>query len=202
MFNIIKVTNGPVSTNTYLVGDETCYIIDPSDDIKRIEQQISANFKGVKAILLTHGHFDHVGGVDYFVNKYNVDVYMDLNDLVLLDQDLMFKYGFKEFFRPVNSEIKDIFLLADKNIIIYESKGHTKGSVLIYFKKENILFSGDTLFKNCIGRTDLPTASDKDMKESLKLIKSLDESIVVYPGHGSKTTLKEEFLNNDYLKFI
>ena len=202
MFKVKKICNGPVRTNTYLVGDEQCYIIDPSDEAKNVDAVLQANFKGCKAILLTHAHFDHVGGVDYFANKYHCPVYLDLVDAELLNKEHCDQYAFSEYFREVKSPLNDIYRLEDKNIIIYPTSGHTLGSVIILFKNEGVLFTGDTLFKGSIGRTDLPFSSTKKMKESLKFIKTLNKDLIVYPGHGPSSTLNDEFLNNDYLKFI
>ena len=199
---IKKIINGPIQTNTYLVGDSDCYIIDPSNDVKRIDRVLNENFKGVKAILLTHGHFDHVGGVDYFVNKYNIPVYLDPIDEVLLDKEELEKAHFADYFYEVKSKTIDINTLNDKNIVIYQTPGHTLGSVIILFKNENALFSGDTLFKDGIGRVDFPFSSKHSMKESLKFIKTLDPKLNVYPGHGPMTTLEYEFLNNEYLKLL
>ena len=194
---MIKVVNYLFQENTYLVETENnfCYIIDPGSDFKNICKKIDENFKGVKAILLTHGHFDHFMSVEKLVEKYGVKVYMSNEDKEIASGEISLLGS------PI--ENKNYLLLidtidaweigkVDKNIFVYETPGHSKGSVCFHFKKENILFSGDTMFYHGMGRVDLPGGNYRQLIDSLKLLCSLNQNIIVYPGHEKATTIKEE----------
>ena len=168
---MIKVVNYLFQENTYLVETENnfCYIIDPGSDFKNICKKIDENFKGVKAILLTHGHFDHFMSVEKLVEKYGVKVYMSNEDKEIASGEISLLGS------PI--ENKNYLLLidtidaweigkVDKNIFVYETPGHSKGSVCFHFKKENVLFSGDTMFYHGMGRVDLPGGNYRQLIDS------------------------------------
>jgi len=162
---------GPLSTNTYLIEkDEKCLIVDPAYNFNTIKQEIG-NLDLV-AILITHYHFDHIGALEELKNYYNVPVI-----------DYKTKVKVKSF-----------------DFTIIHNPGHTIDSVSFYFKKEKIMFVGDFIFKETIGRTDLETGNMNEMIESIKMIKKYDDDITLYPGHGEETTLGYEKLNNIYFK--
>lgn len=170
-----SVNVGYLNTNCYiLIKSNNCLIIDPGDDEDKIIE-IIGNLN-VCGIIVTHYHFDHIGALDKIKNKYKVEVY-DINNLLEKEYD-------------INGFIFDV---------IY-TKGHHETCITLYFKKEKIMFTGDFLFKESIGRTDLETGNNKDMKESLEKIKKYPKEITIYPGHGDKSTLEYEFKNNYYLK--
>lgn len=203
--NIFKLVNGNFSVNTYVIGVEDksfCYIIDPGvNPTQAIKTAL--NYKKVKGILLTHGHFDHTSGVDACVEVFKCPVFMNLLDIPHVDGTYIKTKQMPESLSCiVNSEITDCFKLKDDNIIIYETPGHTKGSVSYYFTKENVLFTGDALFKDSIGRTDLPGGSNKQSYETICFFKSLKDNITVYPGHEEETTIGREKLCNSYLLSI
>jgi len=205
MKEIIKVTNGRYRVNTYLIGEKAqcCYVIDPGEDFKIIKSKIAENFTGIKAILLTHGHFDHVGSVDRLVNTYNCPVYLSDEDLPLVtNTDKYWLDNFKDNLVYVMSPILDVDTLLDKNIVVYHTKGHSKGGVCFFFVEEKVLFSGDTLFYHTVGRTDLPGSSNRELNESLFLLKRLDDDVKVYPGHGKCTLIGEEKMNNPYMSLV
>lgn len=171
--DIVKV--GYLQTNCYILTiDNKCIVIDPGDEFDKIKNSIGN--KKVLKILLTHHHFDHVGALEELKQEYKVEV---------LDNK--------------NLEEKEYEIDKFKFNVIF-TKGHTTDSICFYFKKEKIMFVGDFLFKESIGRTDLPTGNSCDMKLSLKKIKKYDEDIIIYPGHGDKSSLGYEFKNNIYLK--
>lgn len=199
MKKIITVINSFIGENTYLIGDEECYIIDPGSDAKNIARKVNENFKGVKAILLTHGHIDHVLGVDYLVETFNCPVYLHPLDLPFINGEYEEKYRFIGIACVLKAKTIDVFKIPDDNIIIYETPGHSKGSVCFYFKDEKALFSGDCLFMGSIGRTDLVGGSYKEMLSSLKILKRLDDDVIVYPGHEAKTTLEMEKKYNPFM---
>lgn len=168
----IKV--GYLQTNCYIVSNkENCIIIDPGDEFEKIRKEIVNN---VIAILVTHNHFDHIGALSKLKNEYNVPVY-DYNNL-----------------KESNLNIKGF------NIEVIYSPGHTEDSVIYYFKDYNIMFTGDFLFKESIGRTDLSTGNALEMKKSIEKIKQYDGKIKIFPGHGDSTNLEYEKQNNIYLK--
>lgn len=172
---IVKtVPVGYLNTNCYIVEkDDKCIIIDPGDDFDIIVSSIDKNVVG---ILITHNHFDHVGALLDIKNKYNVKVY-DYNNL-------------KEGINSISNF---------KFEVIYTS-GHTSDSVTYYFKEDNIMFTGDFLFKDTVGRTDLDTGNDEDMLNSIKKIMEYSNDIKVYPGHGEMTNLGYEKENNIYFR--
>ena len=124
---IVRVRNGMFSTNTYLIGDnqEGCYIIDPSDDYTRIKRVIDEKFNGlVKAVLLTHGHLDHVGSVDRLANDYNCDVYLSDNDKMYIDGSLKkYSNNLQEFNIQLNCPTIDSYFIKDKlRIMIFHAE--------------------------------------------------------------------------------
>ena len=198
-----KIVNSLFQENTYLISfnNDLCYVIDPGSDYKKICSVIDENYKGVKAILLTHGHFDHFMSTEKLVEKYKTKVYMS-------NEDKEIASGEKSLIgTPIDN--RNYFLLIDttdaweigkidKNIFVYETPGHSKGSVCFHFKKENILFSGDTMFYHGMGRVDLYGGNYRQIIDSLKFLCSLKEDIIVYPGHERATSIKEEKEYNCY----
>lgn len=193
---VIKLTLGELASNTYLVkNNQKLLIIDPGFRADKIIEQISDD-ETVLAIILTHGHYDHIGAVNDVLAKYDVPVYASLNEKTLLaDPNKSFYDGQIE--KDITYFSKD-FQVDDFKIIVHHTPGHTAGSVM--FEIENHLFSGDTIFKGSIGRMDLPTGSTSDMQTSLAYIKNLTKDYHIYPGHGDNTTLSFEKTYNPYLK--
>lgn len=172
--NIKRVIVGKLKENCYILEkNNKCIIIDPGDEVEKIIGNISLN---VIAILITHSHFDHIGAVEALVSKYNVPVYKydNLNEgNITIDE-----FVFEVIFTP----------------------GHTFDSISFCFKNEQIMFTGDFIFKNSIGRTDLPTGNFEKMQKSISKITRFNDIIRVYPGHGDSTTLGFEKKYNEYLK--
>ena len=163
---IKRVEVGYLKENCYiLVNNNECLIIDPGDEFKKIDKEIG-NLKVLK-ILITHSHFDHVGAVEEIKNKYSVDV---------------LKYD--------NLEEKEYTIGSFTFKVIY-NPGHSSDSVSFLF--DDKLFCGDFIFKDGIGRCDLPTGSIDEMKKSLDKIKQY-KNLIIFPGHGESTTLEEELL--------
>lgn len=173
--DIVKV--GYLQTNCYILSiDNKCLVIDPGDEYKKIKEVIGN--KEVLKILLTHHHFDHVGAIDDIINEYNVEV---------LDN--------------TNLEEKEYVIDKFKFNVIY-TPGHTKDSICFYFKKDKMMFVGDFLFKEGIGRCDLPTGNINEMKKSLKKISKYDNDITIYSGHDEYSNLGYEKEFNEYLKEV
>ena len=173
--NIKIVVTGFLEENCYVLKDEKnkeCLVIDPGADYEFIKKEIG-DYKVLK-VLLTHNHFDHVGALEEIINEYKVEV-----------------------LKKENLEEKEYEINNFKFKVIY-TPGHTTDSVTYHFEKENVMFTGDFLFKGTIGRTDLPTGDISDMKNSLSKIKNYSSLVTIYPGHGQYSTLKEEFENSPY----
>lgn len=193
---------GLFETNTYLltINDE-CILIDPASKADKLIELLAG--KKLLAILLTHGHFDHIKAVDGLYNHYHCPVYISKEDETLARDR---KQG-EVFSLPVSASISvptNNIEEGKKEIGPFEfetfyTPGHTKGSVCYKFDKD--LFTGDTLFKGSAGRTDLPTGSDRDLKASLRLIKEFKENLNIYPGHEDISTLEYELENNPYLRY-
>ena len=177
-------------------------LIDPSHDLAFIE----AALKGytLKAILLTHGHIDHTALIDHF----NVPVYMHKDDYLLMyDADQSgaksLKMALPKFKGSDIQFIKDLDKIPfmDETLTVYHTPGHTKGSVCYLYRNE--LYTGDTLFKGGVGRTDLVGGSTAQLNKSLKrLFTECSQTVKVFPGHDGTTTLKDEKKNNEYIQKI
>lgn len=174
----IKVTSCPVGElqcNCYLIENEhEALLVDPGAELEKIIEFI--NNKQVIGILLTHHHFDHVGCVDDLVDRYQLPVY-DASNL---------KEG-KNAIGSFQFEVIKTF-------------GHTMDSLTYYFKEAKIMFTGDFLFFDTIGRCDFPESSINAMKNSIEKIKEYPDNITIYPGHGQKTHLGREKTSNWYFQ--
>lgn len=184
--NINTIVVGAYRENCYIIeNNKECIVVDPGDESSKIIDYIECNKLKLNAVLITHAHFDHIGALSDLIEKYNCDVY----------------------YHNVNNEIyytklidvfeKEYTVDSFKFKVIY-TPGHRNDSVTYYFYDNNIMFTGDFLFKDSIGRMDLEYANEEDMKKSIELIKKYDDTIIIYPGHGEKTILGYEKVNNYY----
>ena len=199
---------GPIATNVYFAGNpETneCVIIDPAAKAGEIISKLQEDaFKPV-AILLTHGHFDHIMAVNELKEKYGIPVYAHEAESEMLAHP---SAGF--FPRSLDDKaVTEYIPLKDGQVIeligykwtVIHTPGHSAGSVCYYIPEEQVMFSGDTLFRRSYGRTDLETGSYKEIIDSLvnKLFKIDDDAVEVFPGHGESTDLGYEKQYNDIL---
>ena len=183
---ISKVEVGYLEENCYLIKkDNNGIIVDPGDEIDKILEMIKDT--KILGVLITHAHFDHVGALDELLKKYDVPVYYHNVNKELNYETL------------VDVEEKD-YSLNNINFKVIYTPGHRNDSITYYFYEEDIMFTGDFLFYQSIGRTDLKYGNDLEMKDSLKKIKTYDDDITIYPGHGIRTNLGFEKENNMYLK--
>lgn len=182
---------GQIGTNCYLIGDEETKqgaIIDPGDESGRILQAVQALGLDVRYILLTHGHFDHTTGVNGILRVYPVPVYIHPEEKM------------KE---QANSPIQfyeegDKLPLGSLTVEVMHTPGHSKGSVVL--RVGDVLFTGDTLFRDSCGRTDLYGGSYPEILASLKRLYNLPGDYKVYPGHEAATTLERERTRNYFMQ--
>ena len=195
MLQIHTLPLGDYQTNCYILhqeGNRDCLVIDPGYEPEIILSYLSEKGLTLQAVLLTHGHFDHVGAVRELAAQTDCRVYINPKDLSLPS---MLTAG-PLYYTNTYGE-GDRLDIAGISFRVLETPGHTPGSVCLI--TENSIFSGDTLFCGSCGRTDLPGGDYRAMKESLKRLAALREDYAVYPGHGSDTTLAWEQKTNPYL---
>lgn len=195
MLQIHTLPLGDYQTNCYILhqeGNRDCVVIDPGYEPEIILSYLREKDLTLQAILLTHGHFDHVGAVRELAAQTDCRVYINPKDLsmppMLTAGPLYYTNTYGE---------GDQLDIAGISFRVLETPGHTPGSVCLI--TENNIFSGDTLFRGSCGRTDLPGGDYRAMTESLKRLAALREDYNVYPGHGSNTTLAWEQKTNPYL---
>jgi len=199
---------GLVRTNCYIVYNsdtKKAVIIDPAADSRRITEEISGLGVTPEAVLLTHGHFDHMLAAESLKNGYGIPVCVAKGDAELLkhpDMNCSQQFLHMSYSICADEELEDgqALRFLDGVFTVIATPGHTEGSCCYYAKNENILFSGDTLFQESIGRTDLPTG------RAAQLIKSIREKLFILPddtlvlsGHGDQTTIGEEKQYNPYV---
>ncbi len=189
---------GYLQANCYIVSQgENCIAIDPGAEANRVLAFLDENKLHLQAILLTHGHFDHVGAAEELVKATGCEIWMHENDFSapnlqmfpMMDMDIPEIFFFEE---------GDRFDFAGLEVSILEAPGHTDGSVCICMG--DAMFAGDTLFANSIGRTDLEGGNMRLMQQSLQRLKTIESNYTVYPGHGPKTSLEREKRVNPYLR--
>ena len=203
MKNLNLIVCGRIGTNSYLLSDEekNAVVIDvPDGSGEKLADFCAENGLKPLSILLTHGHFDHCGGVAGFLRKINVPVYASE-----ADAELMNKASQNRFRVPAENCAATEFVADDETLKIgnFEFKvmatpGHTDGSVCYFI--DDFMFSGDTLFCDSIGRTDFAESNPQKMKESLAKINKIERNYIVFPGHEESTRLKDEQENNIYLR--
>ena len=190
--NIQKLTLGLYQTNTYILSNDTeAVVIDPGYEPDIILDALEG--KELKAILLTHGHFDHVGAVKELVAETGCKVYIHAADLSLPP---MITAG-QLYYTHTYAEGDTVSPIEGAQIAVLHTPGHTPGSVCLAC--ENTLFSGDTLFEGACGRTDIG-GSWPQIQASLARLAALDTDYIVYPGHGGSTTLAAEKRYNPYMR--
>ena len=196
MLKLETLVLGNYETNCYILWDDSrteCVVIDPGYEPETILQAIHDLGKSLKAILLTHGHFDHVGAVRELFSQTDCDIYLCPADCKLPEMmtagPLCYTNSYGE---------GDTLSLAELNFTVLQTPGHTPGSVCLLC--EDAIFSGDTLFAGSCGRTDFPLGSWEEIRKSLNRLKELPGDYTVYPGHGQSSCLSAERSYNPYLQ--
>ena len=195
--NIVTMPLGAYQTNCYMVWGEAeqCVLIDPGYAPAAVLEQVNRRGKTVAAILLTHGHFDHVGGVKEIAAQTGCPVYICKKELLLPEG---FTAG--ELYYTNGYEDGDVVEAAGLAFTVAHTPGHTPGSVCLLCGEA--MFSGDTLFAGSVGRTDLPGGDYATLQTSLDRLKALETDYRVFPGHGESTTLFREKTGNPYMMRI
>ena len=200
---------GVLQCNCSIFGDEQSHraiVIDPGDNIDQILAILERHNLQVQAIVITHAHVDHIGGAAKLKAATGAPVYMNLNDQPLYDQ-LDMQASWLAMPTPTRTEIDtearegDSLTLGDAVFHILHTPGHTQGSISLWIPAENKVIAGDTLFRDSIGRTDLPGGDGRQIIKSIhnKLL-TLPEDAIVVPGHGPNTTIGREKDRNPFLQ--
>jgi glyoxylase-like metal-dependent hydrolase (beta-lactamase superfamily II) len=200
---------GMLQCNCSIFGDEAtreAIVIDPGDQIEDILAVLARHKLTVKAIVITHAHIDHIGGAAKLKAAIGAPVYMNAKDQELYD-GLDMQAAWLGMQPPARTGIDspardgDSLTLGDTAFHILHTPGHTQGSISLWIPAENKLIAGDTLFRDSIGRTDLPGGDGRQILRSIhaKLL-VLPEAAVVIPGHGSSTTIGREKARNPFLR--
>ncbi len=199
-----KVGVGVYYTNCYIAADELtkeAFVIDPAGDFEVIDEILVSNNLNLKYIILTHGHFDHIGAVKELKEKYNSIIYINEFDAYMVnDSEANLSSRMKDKIEFLPDKIfkdGDILKVGSLTLRLIHTPGHTEGSSCVLVG--NILFAGDTLFKNSIGRTDLPSGDRFKIISSIKeKLLVLPKETLVYPGHGPSTTINNEIIKNPF----
>ncbi len=204
--NIHKITAGPFQENGYIVHSDDnleCIIIDPGDNPELYIKEIEKNNLNPIAILNTHGHIDHIHAVQPLKDHFSIPFYIHTNEKIIIDHypQGCLMYGMIPNEKPVVDYWlinEDSITVGDYNLEIINTPGHTPGGVCYQINGD--IFTGDTLFKNSIGRTDFPGGDYNTLMDSLKLlIKKVPGNVQVHSGHGSSTIIENEVLSNPFL---
>ena len=196
MLNIHTFPLGAYQTNCYLVWEDTsstCVVIDPGYEAETVLAEAKQLGKTIEAILLTHGHFDHVGAVKDIAAETDCKVYLCEEDLSMPPQLTAGTLYYTDLYGE-----GDVLKLAGLSFKVLHTPGHTPGSVCL--QCEDTIFSGDTLFWGSCGRTDLLGGSWATIQKSLKRLAAISGDFKVYPGHGDDTRLDFERKMNPYMQ--
>ena len=204
---IEQMTLGMLGTNCYILADEEtgqALIVDPAAEPEQIVQRCRELEVTPAAVLLTHGHYDHLGAADTLCRTWQIRLYAGAAEKELLgspDANLS-----ADFYMPVSLQADElledgtVLELAGRTLQVIATPGHTKGGVCYYDEAGGFLFSGDTLFRQSVGRSDLPTGNMLELIRSIReKLMILPDDTVVYPGHGPSTSIAFERKNNPFI---
>ncbi|MBQ8730124.1 MAG: MBL fold metallo-hydrolase [Lachnospiraceae bacterium] len=198
---------GMIGTNCYYIYDEEskkAIVIDPADNYAKLLATLNKLEIAPVAVLLTHGHFDHIMAADKIRTEYGIKVYIGEHEAdVVTNPNLNLSAAM-----AVPASVKPDVLVKDNEVLDIEgitikaihTPGHTKGGMCYYLPKENVVFTGDTLFYESVGRTDFPTSSTSQLVRSIKdKLFELPDETICYPGHGDSTQIAYEKENNPFV---
>lgn len=190
---------GNLETNCYIVTDEStldCAIIDPGDESNTILDYVESNNLHPVAIMLTHGHFDHINAAEAIAEELDIPVWINEKDTDASGKYNPWKYQGKN---PRLYKEGDVLKVGELGFLVIETPGHSAGSVTLLCG--DAMFCGDTLFRGGCGRTDLEGGNMQQLLESLKRLSGISKNYEVYPGHGEYTTLDREKRFNYDVKY-
>ena len=196
MMQVTRLPRGVYQTNCYIIYEEnskSCCVLDPGGEAKKVLEFMEIRGLSLDAVLLTHGHFDHVGAVKDLHEATGCKVYLCTEDCTMPP-----KWTAGELFYTDAYGEGDELNLAGLTIRVMHTPGHTPGSVCLVV--ENSIFCGDTLFAGSCGRTDLPGGDQNVLFGSLLRLAALEEDYTCYPGHSGSTTLAREKQYNPFIK--
>ncbi len=207
MMKIEKFVLSSMGTNCYLLKNEETkelVIVDPATCPEYLIQHVKREGYEPRAILITHGHFDHVMGIDQWVKEYDIPVYLYEEEAEILADpalNLSTVFGTSYSYQNVTTlKDKETLSVAGFCFEVIHTPGHTKGGCCYYEAEEGILISGDTLFYNSVGRSDFPTGSMSMLVNAIKeRLFCLPDDVMVYPGHGSYTCIADEKQGNPFV---
>ena len=191
--NIAVLPLSPLQANCYVAAEgNACVLIDPGAQGMQLVNWLKDNHLTPEAVLLSHGHYDHVGAVQALVQEFGMDVYLHKGDTTMTGDLAKGLYWNKTYAEG------DTVTVGGMEFTVLHTPGHTPGSVCL--KLGSTLFAGDTLFAGSCGRTDFPGGSWEQMMTSLRRLSEIKENHTVLPGHGGETTLDRERAYNPYMK--
>lgn len=204
---VLRYIVGPVCTNCYLLVNHKTgelLVVDPGDQAQLIEKQIEKTGAKPVAILLTHGHFDHAGAAEALADKYQISIYAYEAERETLEDPGLNLCGMigehKVYHADIFVKDEEVLNLAGFSIRVFFTPGHTIGGCCYYIADEKILFSGDTLFQESVGRTDFPRGSASDLIRAIReKLMPLPDDVTVYTGHDESTLIGYERMHNPYL---
>ncbi|BBU40192.1 MAG: MBL fold metallo-hydrolase [Bacillaceae bacterium] len=205
----MRIPLGLLQTNAYILTNDKneCILFDPGDEGEKLIEVLRKHQLTPLAILLTHAHFDHIGAIDDVRKVWNIPVYVHEKEQKWLGDPSLNGSGHFMNGKNVTVEEADEIIREEGSLTIgsfqfslFETPGHSPGSISYYLEEANAVFSGDVLFKGSIGRTDLLGGNHEELLKSIheKLL-VLPEETIVLPGHGSETTIIEEMETNPFL---
>lgn len=201
-----RIMVGAIATNCYIVSDENtkkAFIVDPGGHPEKIKNKVAEAGLTVEAILLTHGHFDHMMAADELRDFYGVKVYLGEAEKELIadpQQNVSAMFG-KPVATTADVFVKDgeVLEIAGFKIQVIATPGHTKGGVCYYLKEHDLAFCGDTVFQCSVGRTDFPGGSARELSRSIReKLFVLPEDTQLFPGHGDSTVVSYEKKYNPF----
>lgn len=204
---VLRYIVGPVCTNCYLLVNHKTgelLVVDPGDQAQLIEKRIEKTGAKPVAILLTHGHFDHAGAAEELADKYQISIYAHEAERKTLEDPGLNLCGMIGEHKVYRADIfvkdEEVLNLAGFSIRVFFTPGHTIGGCCYYIADEKILFSGDTLFQESVGRTDFPRGSASDLIRAIReKLMPLPDDVTVYTGHDESTLIGYERMHNPYL---